>query len=273
MGVVRREGDWRLEKREPGVYEITYQKEVQLKVLTSDARSGIKTDAILDVAPTREVGSYSEAEGLFEEKAHGRPPVGMQNGSGDGLLDQPSSGETAMNFSDGLEGELEDVDLPPGGFAVVFLIVGGAILSTSGFSPNAPMFLVGIGFVTGGFVIAGWAGILYRKDGRSRAIEFLMRTENSGGDKSTGSEKTPPAPEKLKNTLIFDRANQRCEWCEKQFDHPHVHHIEPRREGGPNDPDNLIVLCPNCHEKADRNAIPRSKLKAKVKRLPPVPSE
>lgn len=31
MGVVRREGDWRLERQQEGVHEITYQKDVQRK--------------------------------------------------------------------------------------------------------------------------------------------------------------------------------------------------------------------------------------------------
>jgi len=35
MGVVRREGDWRLEKQSEGVYEITFRREPQMKILTS----------------------------------------------------------------------------------------------------------------------------------------------------------------------------------------------------------------------------------------------
>ncbi|WP_425607549.1 HNH endonuclease [Natrinema zhouii] len=38
----------------------------------------------------------------------------------------------------------------------------------------------------------------------------------------------------------------------------------PRSEGGPNMPKNLIVLCPNCHRKADSGTISRSKLKYRV---------
>lgn len=44
---------------------------------------------MFDSTPVREVPSYSEAEGLFEEKAHGPPPVGMEytsNRSGPGDL-------------------------------------------------------------------------------------------------------------------------------------------------------------------------------------------
>lgn len=60
--------------------------------------------------------------------------------------------------------------------------------------------------------------------------------------------------------LYFERANRKCEWCEEPIDSHETHHIKPRSEGGPNDPENLIVLCPNCHDKADRGMLSRSKL-------------
>jgi len=41
-----------------------------------------------------------------------------------------------------------------------------------------------------------------------------------------------------------------------------VHHIMPRSEGGSDELDNLIVLCPNHHAMADRNLIDRADLVA-----------
>lgn len=264
MGVVRREGDWRLEKRREGVYEITFQRESQMRVRTSDASRVGGPQPMFDTVPVREVSSYSEAEGLFEEKAHGPPPLGMEfasnrSGSGDGAL---------------LEGDFgEDIDLsevPPG-------ILGGALLLTGFFTlysfwgaGNRMLLLLGVGFAGGGMLILSYGGYLLKTEGWREAQAFLMTPENEsnrGGSTTTdsGPEKTPPAPESLRNELFFERANRHCEYCGDEFDQPDVHHITPRSEGGPNKPSNLIVLCPNCHRKAEGGAISQSKLRYKVK--------
>lgn len=267
MGVVRREGDWRLEKRGKGVYEITYQRETQVKVLTSSAPSNARNGMAFDVVPVREVNSYSEAEGLFEEKAHGPPPLGMTPSTG-------GSGSSGGSLE--LGGEDVDLsDLPPYGIGFVFLVAGGFLLYTFWDAGNSIILLVGVGFLIAGILPFGYAGYLFRTEDWRTAWNFLVTVEgdSQSGTSSDDTSKTPPAPENLKNKLIFDRSNQQCEWCEESYDHLQVHHIEPRSEGGPNEPENLIVLCPNCHENADREAIPRSKLRAKVKRLPEIPSQ
>lgn len=261
MGVVRREGDWRLEKRGEGVYEITFKRESQIRVLTSDAPPQERGQPLLDAVPVREVSSYSEAEGLFEEKAHGPPPLGMEYSS------RSSTG--------GGTEDLELSEVPPGGIGLALLIAGGFVVYTFSHGGNTLVLLLGLGFAGIGLAVFAYAAYLFRAEGWRAAWDFLATVDEGGTSRESSSnetEKTPPVPEKLKNELIFDRARQQCEWCEQRFDHPHVHHIEPRREGGPNEPENLIVLCPNCHEKADREAIPRSKLRAKVKRLPEISS-
>lgn len=261
MGVVRREGDWRLEKIGTGRYEVTFQEETQMKIYTSKASRN--TDSfMIEPVPTREVETYSEAEGLFEEKAHGPPPLGAES-------------TTTSSSTSSTQGPLaEEGDVPPAGLVVVLFVVGGVAFSMSGSEIGSVVFLFGGAALLAGVAIIGYAGFLFREEGLSEAVNFLIagpKDGDSGSSKDSGGEqdsvtKSPPASEKLKNQLIFDRAGQRCEWCEERFDHPHVHHIVPRSEGGPNEPDNLIVLCPNCHEKADREAIPQSKLEAKVRR-------
>lgn len=275
MGVVRREGDWRLEKKEEGFYEITYQREPQEKVITPDYREP-QFGASFDMLPTHKVDSYAEAEGLFEEKAHGPNPVGfggdegLIEGSSDGLLSGSRTSQPLRSRgSSGSTDELEDIDAPPGLIAIAAIIVGGFVAWSQGFAPNSSVFQIGILFVLVGLGIFGWGGLIYRTDGWRDSVEFLFNTESSrsSSGSTASTEKTPPAPEHLKNELIFDRANHHCEWCGERFDNLHVHHIEPRKEGGPNSKRNLIALCPNCHDRADRGGISKTKLKGKVRQI------
>ena len=252
MGVVRREGDWRLEKREEGVYEVTFRREPQLKVVTAQAPP--YATSLFDGLSVREVGSYSEVEGLFEEKAHGPPPTG------------------ARYASAGSSGFLGGTDLPPLGIGVLCIFASFFFLYSFIGDGNVAGLLIGSTIALVGIGVFGYAGHLYNQDGLRPALNFLIGNETVPGTSSSGdgsdstvSEKTPPAPQKLKDKLFFERADRVCEYCEMEFDHPEVHHIRPRSEGGPNTSRNLIVLCPNCHAKADRGAISRSKLRYKVR--------
>lgn len=89
MGVVRREGNWRLEKHDDGVYEVTYNDQSELRVITSDYEPTGFNDKRNDFTiPVREVQSFTEAEELFEQKATdhsqtgfgGRRPTILQGG-------------------------------------------------------------------------------------------------------------------------------------------------------------------------------------------------
>lgn len=269
MGVVRRDGDWRLEKKREGVYEITFQREPQLKVHTPDASTRMEQQPMFDNVPVREVSTYSEVEGLFEEKAHGPPPVGMNYGG-------YRTGSGGFLTEDDLREDADLSDLPPGGIGVGLLLAGTLILYSFWESGNTLLLLFGVGFVGGGLAILAYGGYLLKTDGWREAWDFLATPTDEKGSKSTDNsekKKTPPTPEKLKNKLFFERANRCCEYCGDEFDQPDVHHIEPRSEGGPNKPSNLIVLCPNCHRKADNGIISRSKLRYRIKEQSELPAE
>lgn len=280
MGVVQREGYWRLEKRGEGLYEVTYQREREAEIRTPEYRPGFGDDIVAGVVPIHEVDSYAEAEGLFEEFSHGGPPTGIGNiGSSStttgGLAADlnPSGGSHGLDFKDDLNLFEEMENVPRGGLSLVFLIAGGFFISTSGMHFGEPIFVIGTGLLLAGLVIIGWAGVLGRTHGWDEAIQFLATTgeksKNASSQPNTGdeTEKTQPAPESLKNKLIFERANQRCEWCGDRTDHPEVHHIEPRSEGGSNHESNLIVLCPTCHRKADSGGISKTKLRGKLQHI------
>lgn len=283
MGIVRRKEEWRLEKLEEGHYEVTYQREPQAKVITPDYSPDIMDETSFATISVREVTSYAEAEGIFEEYAHGGPPGdtalfgggGLSPiGSGQGDLGLNFGGDDSVGFNGGDDDSIEDAEnLPPGGIALAFLLAGGMVLSISGFAPNEPTFLAGAGMAGLGGAIFAWAAFLFRTRGWREAVDFLVTvdeetpTAEASNDSSKESKSTPPAPEKLKNDLIFGRAEQECEWCGDHLDNPEVHHIKPRSEGGPNEPANLIVLCPTCHRKADNGGISKTKLRGKLRRI------
>jgi len=52
-------------------------------------------------------------------------------------------------------------------------------------------------------------------------------------------------PQRIRDELLVE-AQHRCTICsERCFE---IHHIVERADGGTDDPDNLLVLCPNCHQ-------------------------
>lgn len=259
MGVVRRQGNWRLEKQQEGVYQITFERQSEAKVITPDYSPEGFTDERDDFSiPVHEVSSFSEAEKVFTRMA--------QRESSSGSI---SSSLSRKSSSAGTEADLSD--LPPGGFVIIGIVGGAYFISKTGFDVQAPLFLLGGGLIGVGLAILVFAGIILSSEGPLAAAKFLIygREEASQETQSSTSDEdksptTPPAPEDLKNELYFERADKECEWCDEPVDAPDVHHITPRNEGGPNEPGNLIVLCPNCHRKADRGVISRSKLRYQV---------
>lgn len=283
MGVVRREGAWRLEKLDKGHYELTHQHETTAKILTPDYSPGLMDDVTMAPVPVHEVDSYAEAEGIFEEHAHGSKSGDILSAGGGvgggtsglgGNIDVGSTGSSSgASRSSGDQELIEEAgNLPPGGIAVVLVLAGGITIGTYGFAPGDLVSLFAMGMVVFGLLIFGWAGLVFRDEGLQEAVDFLASMDDAGssGGKSSNEEHVEtttakPVPEKRKRELIFGRAEQECEWCDDHLDNPEVHHIEPRSEGGSNDPSNLIVLCPTCHRKADRGGITKTKLKQKMR--------
>jgi predicted HNH restriction endonuclease len=54
-------------------------------------------------------------------------------------------------------------------------------------------------------------------------------------------------------SLVISRDNRTCTSCEKTFPAKDltVHHVVPRREGGSDELDNLVTLCPPCHDEIE----------------------
>lgn len=58
---------------------------------------------------------------------------------------------------------------------------------------------------------------------------------------------------------IFQEANSQCAFChESSVEALEIHHINERANGGGNEPENLILVCANCHEKITNGSLTRS---------------
>lgn len=185
MGVVRREGDWRLEKRDEGVYEITYRKHVEVKVLTPDYRPETTEIPAVDVVPVRELDSYPEVEGLFEEHAHGGPPDSVDPPSsetGGSRPDERPAPRDAPAPGKRRGGGLDVGNLPPGGLALALLAVGALVIHSVGVDPGSAAFVLGALFVLGGIAIFGWAAVLYRTRGWAAARGFLTSVADAADE-------------------------------------------------------------------------------------------
>lgn len=283
MGVVRREGEWRLEKVEEGHYELTHRGELEGKVLTPDYDPGFMDDASMGMHAVYEVDSYAEAEGVFEEHARGDSRLFASDRSSQSLTESDSTGDSGFSGARGGSSgssatATEDVNLlpegqglPPGAFALVLLLSGLIVLGTYGSDPSNPAFLFALAMLGVGALILGWAAFLGRADGWRAAFDFLSGANTDTGTSETGSESgdqsstRTPVPDPVERDLIFNRAEQNCEWCDESTDHPEIHHIEQQSEGGSNERSNLMVMCPSCHRKADSGGISKTKLRQKMR--------
>lgn len=74
-----------------------------------------------------------------------------------------------------------------------------------------------------------------------------------------------PLPPKMKQS-IFERDNYTCQNCGKKgvpgqaWYNLQIHHKIPYRAGGEHTPDNLIVLCSDCHKLLDNDWVQISKI-------------
>ena len=69
----------------------------------------------------------------------------------------------------------------------------------------------------------------------------------------------PKIPSELRRKILVE-AGHRCAIVTCRHIYVEVHHIVPWSEGQRHEYENLIALCPNCHERADRGEIDRKSL-------------
>jgi 5-methylcytosine-specific restriction protein A len=90
----------------------------------------------------------------------------------------------------------------------------------------------------------------------NRAAEASAGTEREGETATTTTHRSYSRSEVVKEYALRV-ADGVCQGCRKdapffdEDDEPYleVHHLFRRRDGGPDHPDNVIALCPNCHRR------------------------
>ena len=122
---------------------------------------------------------------------------------------------------------------------------------------------LGIGIAIVGVVVY----LVYRRQGIAPFITLARRAYKWAiGTEKPSEARRPivpvPSLSGSERALFIDAVGNRCEHPTCRIQHPlEVHHITPREQGGLNKVWNLIVLCPTCHELAQRNSYSKSLLK------------
>lgn len=71
-----------------------------------------------------------------------------------------------------------------------------------------------------------------------------------------------PKPSRIKNSkAIRKNRSKYCQWCGAWGVKIERHHIKSKGSGGGDEEDNLIDLCPSCHNKAQQYKIAPGQLK------------
>ncbi|MFQ5474890.1 MAG: HNH endonuclease [Candidatus Nanoarchaeia archaeon] len=128
------------------------------------------------------------------------------------------------------------------------------------FIKQHPVWSVLIGLVLlGGIVLAIYYAVK-RPEIREKEIGFFkfLWESLSAAFREGGREKKKRIPiSSDTKAFVYKRANNRCQACGNHG--RHIHHIDGNSSN--NGRNNLILLCPNCHDDAHTKRIPRSVLK------------
>jgi len=153
-----------------------------------------------------------------------------------------------------------------------FIVLAYAFLTFQfGETPFNVALTAGLLGIFGGLLDAfGYIDMADYVDFQSLALsDFMSGSESDskkgGREKAEVPSKTPPVKPKKKYELYYERAQKRCEHCKESVDQPHVHHIVARADGGTNTDSNLMILCPNCHTKADAGLLSKHRLRFRMR--------
>ncbi|MDD3492892.1 MAG: HNH endonuclease signature motif containing protein [Candidatus Thermoplasmatota archaeon] len=109
--------------------------------------------------------------------------------------------------------------------------------------------------------------ILYGK--KPRGKKKGAGTRRGKGPRGKKKTKRTPIPESIKKKALM-RSGRYCQYCRKDLYKneltPTFHHIDG--DASKHTLSNIIVLCPDCHDKADRGIITRDQLNYHLRSTP-----
>jgi 5-methylcytosine-specific restriction endonuclease McrA len=65
---------------------------------------------------------------------------------------------------------------------------------------------------------------------------------------------------------VLERDGNRCQYCGKFTNRPHIDHVKPRSKGGKDTLSNLRVACPACNLRKSDQLVPGIRTTTKVRR-------
>ena len=148
--------------------------------------------------------------------------------------------------------------------AIVILIVGVLIWSLV---PREILYPVIGGAV---ILITALSYLVYRKRGIAPFKTLAKKGYNLTKENNQQKEPRPPEvpdlsweeKERFKEAVGYRCENPNC----REPDIVDIHHIIPKSRGGTNMKNNIIVLCPLCHAKADRGQYNRLRVQGWISR-------
>lgn len=151
MGVARGDGDWHLESVADGRYEVVYGTTTEATITTAGYDSSGLDDRAAIAGPTYEVESYAEAEIVFKQIAAEETTATIRRSNsfikGVELTYNPSG--SATRDTEGTRALLPSI------LALLFLLTGGVVLSSSAFDLWSPAFYLSGILLLGGICILG----------------------------------------------------------------------------------------------------------------------
>ena len=148
-------------------------------------------------------------------------------------------------------------EIPRWAQVIVAAVISGALIWAF-----VPKRIIWVSIAVAVVILAVVAYLAYKRQGVAAFTSFAKRAyywiSSSSKPSDAGTSTTAPDLTSTERALFIHYTGNRCEdpTCRKTGN-LEIHHIKPRQEDGSNSAWNLLVLCPNHHDLANKSIPPR----------------